>query len=219
MNSTKRPLKPAGVRLIAVAAILALLETTAPVAARDGPPEPGAQPKAVRLEPLTAPGGRPVDLNAPKGGVSVVVFLSAECPISNAYSPALNEIAGAFAGRTFQVVGVYVDPDLTDADLAAHARDFGLKFPVACDRHVALPARLGARVTPEAFVLDDRGQVRYHGRIDDQFAARRQRNAAPSTNELRDAVAAVLAGAEVAIPYAEAVGCPIPEPPREGPTP
>ena len=92
--------------------------------------------------------------------------------------------------------------------------DFGLKFPVARDRDAALAARLGAKVTPEAFVIDDRGRIRYRGRIDDQFAARRQRNAHPNTSELRDAVAAVLAGRDVANPSVEAVGCPIPEPPQ-----
>src|SRR3712207_7503420 len=50
---------------------------------------------------------------------------------------------------------------------------------------------------------------RYHGRIDDQFATRRQRNARPQTHELRDAVAAVLAGREVVPDSAAAVGCPL----------
>ena len=219
MNSTRRPAKPIGVRMLAVTTILALCETASPLGARVSPEEPGAKPKAVRLEPLTAPDGQPVDLNAPKGGVSVVVFLSTECPISNAYSPTLNGIVDRFAGRAFRMVGVCVDHDLTDADVAAHARDFGLKFPVVRDRRGVLAARLGAKVTPEAFVIDDRGRVRYHGRIDDQFAARRLRNANPSTSELRDAVAAVLAGVEVVHPYVESVGCPIPEPSGEGSIP
>lgn len=214
MDSTQRPVTSIAVRMIAAAAILAHMGAAAGRLARGGPPGPGGEPRAVRLPPLTAPDGRPVDLNAPTGGASVVVFLSAECPIANAYSPTLERIAGAFAGRPFRMVGVYVDPDLTDADLTAHARDFGLKFPVARDRRGALTARLGARVTPEAFVIDDRGRVRYRGRIDDQFVGRRLRNAHPSTGELRDAVAAVLAGRAVADPSVEAVGCPIPEPPR-----
>ena len=69
-------------------------------------------------------------------------------------------------------------------------------------------------MTPEAFVLDDKGQVRYHGRIDDQYVARRVRNAAPSGSELKDAIAAVLDGKEVAAPHVAAIGCPIPEAPE-----
>ena len=57
--------------------------------------------------------------------------------------------------------------------MQAHARDFGLKFPVVRDRRGVFARKLGAKVTPETFVIDADGKVRYHGRIDDQFVARR----------------------------------------------
>src|SRR5262249_1938420 len=94
-----------------------------------------------------------------------------------------------------------------------HARDFKLNFRVVRDRHGSFARKIGATMTPEAFVVDATGRIRYHGRIDDQFVARRLRNANPSGTELRDAIAAVLEGDEVAARYVEAVGCPIPEPP------
>src|SRR5205823_4360719 len=96
---------------------------------------------------------------------------------------------------------------------------FGLKFPVARDRHGALAAKLGAAVTPEAFVIDAQGEVRYHGRIDDQFAGRQKPNANPGTHELRDAIAAVLDGRDVPVKWVKAVGCPIPEPPKASAAP
>ena len=108
-------------------------------------------------------------------------------------------------------VGICVDPDLNDSDVRTHARDFGLKFPVVRDRHGALARKLGATMVPEAFVIDAQNQVRYHGRIDDQFARRGVRNANPSGNELKDAIAAVLKGAEVKVPFVAVVGCPLPE--------
>ena len=114
-------------------------------------------------------------------------------------------------------MGVCVDPDLSDAEVKTHARDFSLKFPIARDRHGAFARKLGAKVTPEAFVIDAEGKVRYHGRIDDQFVARRKRNVNPSSSELKDAIAAVLSGKEVKAPYVEAVGCPMPEVPRPRP--
>jgi hypothetical protein len=108
-------------------------------------------------------------------------------------------------------VGVCVDPDLSDADVQTHARDFGLKFDVVRDRHGALARKMDATMTPEAFVIDDQRRVRYHGRIDDQFARRGVRNANPTGNELRDAIAAVLEGGKVKVECAAAVGCPIPQ--------
>ena len=43
------------------------------------------------------------------------------------------------------------------------------------------------------------GKIRYHGRIDDQFVARRKRNANPAESELKDAIAAVLNGKDVKV--------------------
>ena len=130
-----------------------------------------AAPDIVVLRAQRGPDGRPVELKAPDGGATALVFYSPECPISNAYSPTLNRLAADFPAERVRFVAVCVDPDLSDADVAAHAKDFGLKFPVVRDRNGSLAAKLGATVTPEAFVLDAAGRVRYHGRIDDQFAA------------------------------------------------
>ncbi len=177
----------------------------------------GAGPDRVDLRPVRAPDGRPVDLKAPQDGASVIIFYSSECPISNAYSTTLNRLVADAPAGLVRCTGACVDPDLTDADVAAHARDFGLKFPVVRDRLGSLASKLNATVTPEAFVIDAAGLVRYHGRIDDQFADRGKANANPATHELRDAIEAVLADREVAVKYVEAVGCPIPDPPKVAP--
>jgi AhpC/TSA family/Copper type II ascorbate-dependent monooxygenase, C-terminal domain len=158
--------------------------------------------------------GRRIDLAAPARGATVLIFYSTECPISNSYSPTLATLADSFPAGSVKWLGVCVDPDLTDKDVETHARDFNLKFAVVRDRRGALAKKLGAKVTPEAFVLDAQNKVRYHGRIDDQFVARRKRNANPSASELKDAITAVLNGKEVKEPEVEAVGCPMPEVPE-----
>ena len=163
------------------------------------------------LKPLSGPEGQTVEIAAPSRGATALIFYSSECPISNSYSPTLNRLAAEFPKEKVRFVGVCIDPDLTDSDVAAHARDFGLKFPVARDPQGKLARKLGAKVTPEAFLIDDQGKTRYHGRIDDQFAARRKANANPATHELRDAIALLLDGKDVAVPFVEAVGCPLPK--------
>ncbi len=157
----------------------------------------GADVASLPTHPLRGIDGRRIDLMAPPHGAMTIIFYSTECPISNSYSPTLATLVDSFAGKSVKWLGVCVDPDLSDSDVTAHARDFGLKFPVVRDRHGSLARKLGAQKTPEAFVIDDRGKIRYHGRIDDQFVARRKRNANPSESELKDAIAAVLNGKEV----------------------
>jgi hypothetical protein len=161
---------------------------------------------------LRAVDGRQVEILPPAGGATALVFLSTECPISNAYSPTVAAIAEEFAARPVRVVGVLVDPDKADAALARHAREYRIELPFVPDRNQRLAARYKISVTPEVVVLDDAGSVRYRGRIDDQFAARQKRNSHPQTHELRDAIAAVLGGAVVEPASVVAIGCPLPRP-------
>src|SRR3954447_11748463 len=69
----------------------------------------GAVPERTVLRPLNAPDGRKVELSAPKGGASALIFYSSECPISNAYSPTLNRLVEEFPAASFRLVGVCVD--------------------------------------------------------------------------------------------------------------
>ncbi len=163
------------------------------------------------LGALRGANGKAIDATPTEGGATVLIFVSMECPIANAYTPTLNQLHDDFPSPGVQWVGVCVDPDQSDAEILDHAREYKLKLNVAVDRQGSLARKLGATVTPEAFVIDAQGKVRYHGRIDDQFAARGVRNANPDGHDLKDALAAVLAGDEVKTPYVKPVGCPIPE--------
>jgi mono/diheme cytochrome c family protein/peroxiredoxin len=173
----------------------------------------GADASRLKKTSLQCLDGRRISLAAPAHGATAIIFYSTECPISNGYSPTLATLGDSFPAKSVKWLGVCVDPDLSDSEVQAHARDFGLKFPVVRDRRGVFARKLGAKVTPETFVIDADGNVRYHGRIDDQFVARRLRNANPSGSELKDAIVAILNGKEVKAPAVEAVGCPLPEVP------
>lgn len=154
--------------------------------------------------------GKSMSLVPLRGGFKLVVFYSTECPISNAYSSTYNALSSAFPRERVSFVGICVDPDLSASDLKDHARDFTLKFPLVHDRFGRIARSLGATMTPEAFVIDDQGVTRYHGLIDDQYAARQVRNLNPAGTPLKDALTALLAGKDVATPFVEPIGCPIP---------
>jgi mono/diheme cytochrome c family protein len=204
MRSTSaKPLARSGLLLLGLISLAILGPSTC---ARAG------SPGRLDVREVRAIDGRAIPLVPPDGGATAVVFYSTECPISNEYSPILASIASGQPSTRFSMVGVCVDPDLSAEDAATHAREFGLKYPIALDRDGSIGKKLGVKVTPEAVVIDSDARVRYRGRIDDTYAARGKRRASPSTSDLKDAVAAVLAGREVAVDHAEAVGCPLPTP-------
>ncbi|WP_158633367.1 redoxin domain-containing protein [Tautonia sociabilis] len=192
--------------MIAPFTLASLLVAPLPITP-DDPPGPD------RLPPieLTGVDGEPIVLKAPEGGVLAVVFLWTPCPISNQYSPTLNAIAGQADATRVRFVGLYVDADLTDEEVADHAREYALEFPIGRRGAVGLARSLGLETVPSAIVVDDRGRIRYRGRIDDQFFDLGRRRQIVRSHDLKDAIAAVLAGEAIAEPRTEAIGCSLPD--------
>jgi peroxiredoxin len=136
----------------------------------------------------------------------VVVFVGTECPINNAYMPRLAEMHKALKDRGVLLLAVNSNNQDTPARIAAHAKEYGLPFPVLHDGQHAAADHFGARRTPEAFVLDGELKVVYQGRIDDQFGVGFQRPKA-SRDDLGLAVEDVLAGRKVAVATTVVAGC------------
>ncbi|MCC7061598.1 MAG: redoxin domain-containing protein [Planctomycetes bacterium] len=162
---------------------------------------------------LALDGKRYHPLERAAGAVHVIVFVSHECPIANAYAPTLRALAAAWANQPVALYLVHCDPDLSLAAAKQHAAEFELAGTVLLDPRHELAKELGATRTPEAFVVCDQGTA-YHGRIDDQWAALGSRAQEVGCHDLRDAVAVVLAGKAVANSVTDAVGCLLPEPKR-----
>lgn len=146
----------------------------------------------------------------------VLIFVGHDCPISNAYSPEIARLCKEFGPRKVAFCVVYADADLGRKDAARHAEEFGLPCPAILDPQMTLALRVGATVKPEAAVLSPKGERLYLGRIDDRYVDFGRRREHPTSRDLRDALAAVLAGRPVATPRTKAIGCDIdlPQKPR-----
>jgi peroxiredoxin len=129
----------------------------------------------------------------------VVVFLSVVCPYSNAHEKHLLELDARYRPRDVMFVGVYSNRTETADEVTAHARKAGVGFPMMRDTSNRVADLLGARVTPEAFVFDRGGQLRYRGRIRSKIGS----------TELQDALESLLGGRPVKTPVAKAFGCTI----------
>jgi hypothetical protein len=152
----------------------------------------------------------------PADRASVLLFVTSDCPISNAYAPEIQSVCADSASRGVRCLLLYEDVRIKPAAVRIHRdayRYAGVAAAVDGDRAIARAA--GASITPEAVLVDRSGTVRYGGRIDDLYVDLGRRRHAATVHDLRDAIDAVLAGRPVATPKTEAVGCYIPpQPPR-----
>lgn len=135
---------------------------------------------------------------------TVLIFVSVQCPISNAYNERMEKLAQDYSARGISVIGINSNATESSDQAKHHAAENKLTFPILKDKGNKIADLLGAQHTPEAFFLDAQNKLVYHGRIDNA------RN--PSTinsNDLRDALDATLAGKPVAKTYVRAFGCSI----------
>jgi hypothetical protein len=138
--------------------------------------------------------------------VVVLIFVRTDCPIANRYAPEISRLQAAHAtDAAFWLV--YPDKRETAAAIRKHDLEYHLTLPVLRDPRRALAKRAQVSATPEAAVFDVRGQLVYHGRIDNWFEDFGRARPAPTTHELADAIVAAVSGHPATLPSAPAVGC------------
>ena len=142
----------------------------------------------------------------------VLVFISPECPLSNANVPVLNALAAEFVRSGVSFVGVYSDPTLELPALRQHTSEYRLGFATADDREQRVLRATGATYTPEVFVFSAAGVLLYRGRIDDRVADFGPARPVATHEDLRDVLAALVAGKPVPFASRPGFGCAIPEP-------
>lgn len=185
---------------------LGALAAAFPALADKPQPEAIAPAKGVMFS-LPAVDGRPVSLADFKDKKAVVVvFTGRECPVNIFYMPRLKELNAKYQAKGVQFLAINSNSQDSAQAIADHAKQNGLTFPVLKDPDQKVADLFGAKRTPEAFVVDSVGIVRYQGRIDDQVGVGFQRPK-PTREDLTAALDEVLAGKPVSVPRTQAAGC------------
>jgi thiol-disulfide isomerase/thioredoxin len=175
----------------------------------------GFSPRPASAAELAAPGGPVVDLTVRSldgkdvrvetaGRLTVVVFLSSVCPISNDYNDRMIALYREYEPKGIQFLFVNANSNETAQEIAQHIKTAEYPFPVYQDPDNRVADKLGAAVTPEVFILDREGRLRYKGQIDDA-----RNPARVQVHGVRSAIEDLLAGREVARQETKAFGCTI----------
>ncbi len=134
----------------------------------------------------------------------VVMFIATQCPISNAYNERIVKLYKDYTPKGIAVLGINSNKQESIEEIAAHSKKHGFEFPVLKDWNNVIADKFDAMVTPEIYLIDSTGVLRYHGRIDDS------RNPGKVTqNDLRDVLDAYLAGQPLPKKETKAFGCTI----------
>jgi peroxiredoxin len=139
---------------------------------------------------------------------TVVAFLNFNCPVSNNSLPTFNALAKRFGTQGVTFVAVVCDAaDAVEVDrIAAESK---IACRVFFDPDKAAAAHFRATTTPQVFVIDRNRVLRYSGLINNLYTSRLVRQPKADAEYLADAIAAVVAGQDVAIKETTPIGCPL----------
>jgi peroxiredoxin len=139
---------------------------------------------------------------------TVVMFWCNHCPYVVPNQDRIIRMQSEYAERgvRFAAIGAndaaaYVEDDFEH--MKRRAAEKGYNFPYLRDEEQSVAREFGAQRTPEVYLFDGDGALRYHGRIDDNH----QDEAAVKSADLRNAIEAVLAGNAPDPAETGAMGC------------
>ena len=139
-----------------------------------------------------------------------VIFMGNNCPYLIEYIERLKQLQTEFIDGGVTLIGMNANEankDRTESleQMKVFASSQGLNFPYVRDVTQDVARSFGVQKTPEAFLLDSQGILRYHGLIDDNP----EDAAAVQVPYLRQAIAQVRLGEPVTIASTEPVGSPV----------
>jgi peroxiredoxin len=144
------------------------------------------------------------------GAVTALVFTCNHCPYALAWHDRILSVARDYADRGVRLLAVNPnDPgrypaDSFEAMKERVAADGGWPLPYLRDESQEAARAFGAKTTPDVFVFDGVGNLRYRGAPDPDY-----RDPSQDALWLRDALDTVLAGGDPQPAETDPIGCSI----------
>lgn len=139
--------------------------------------------------------------------VVVLQFMSTKCPVSLGYDDKTASTLANLVEKDVLLLGICSSHEGVEKakDLQVWKAKKRMAYPILLDQDSRIADLMDARVTPEYFVLNSDGVLKYRGALDNKT----EMDDANHINYVADAVNAVLAGREVKEDEVMAFGCTI----------
>ena len=146
--------------------------------------------------------GKAHSLKAYRGQTVVIGFVGTKCPIANAYITRMNGIAAEYKTKNVVFFGINSNLNEPLKLVKEHAAKAKYVFSILKDDSNVVADSYGASVTPEMYIIDGAGVLRYHGRVDNASDEKRVER-----HDLRVALDEMLAGKAISKADLKAFGC------------
>ncbi len=140
----------------------------------------------------------------------LVAFICNHCPYVRAIEDRLIALKKSFSLKDFAMVGICANdfeeyPDDHPQKLKERAIEKNYGFPYLVDNAQTVAKAYGAVCTPDLFLFDQKRQLFYHGRLDDNW----REPAKVKNQDLKQAIEAILQGSLPPEHQEPSMGCSI----------
>ncbi len=142
-----------------------------------------------------------------KNHTNVFYFISPVCPLCVNYAKDIREIEEQFGNDSTDFIGVVSGSDYTNQDVLDYLHEYDLDLTVIMDPNFRLVQYFKATITPEVYVVDNKSNVLYTGKIDNWAVSLGHHRQVVTEFYLKDALNDISAGENVRLAQTEPVGC------------
>ena len=139
--------------------------------------------------------------------LTIIYFLSPECPLCINYTLAMRELEQEFGSEHLKFYGVFAKEWYSPEEVKNFAFKYGLTFEMLFDSENKLAHALEATITPEVFVLNSKAEILYTGKINNWVNELGKKKLAVSDHYLKNALLAWRYGETIEPKHTEPIGC------------
>jgi len=139
----------------------------------------------------------------------VIMFICNHCPFVKHINAELVNLCNEFRNSPVKFIGISSNDAIQypmdgPEEMKKHAREAHYDFPYLYDESQDIARAFDAACTPDFFLFDRNGKLKYRGQLDDS----RPSNGIPvSGKDLRNAINFTLQGEDVPEPHFPSIGC------------
>ena len=143
-----------------------------------------------------------------KHNLNLIYFLEPSCPISQNYKSIISAINKEF--KISDINSTFIFPNKFSSHLASQfANEIDPKSVVILDSKKNITTQFGAKITPEVFLVNSKGEIEYKGAIDDWYYQLGKKRNEPTQFYLKNAIKNYLLKYPIIPKFTEAIGCDI----------
>lgn len=135
----------------------------------------------------------------------VLLFLGTDCPISQKYMNTVRNLSSKYKDSV-AFFGLFTD-SYSMNEILIFKKTYGIDFEMIKDNRNEFAKSLNATHTPEVFLIDLKGNIKYQGAIDNWFYELGKNRRTVTAHYLENAIKEVMLGKKITLNYTSPIGC------------